>query len=386
LNDWFSELDETSEPGSTQWSEAVRNVPKWTGCLVGAVLYIHKKMIWHKDIKPANILIHNDEVVIADFGIAKDFADGLDSASSGTQPERTPIYAAPEQYDDQQRRGTATDVFSLGCTFLELAAVFSHVHSVLWKAIPEKGGPCYRNNERNILVYIVYLKSFAQGRQEDVSSLDGLLSLSLLMLCPWPASRITLEEVWDLCSSNRHVLEPDFNECAVCTKSQEWHLAHAAEDFLIPTVEDPQAAFRKKDLDWFHARWTWLNPTVLHCLPRDMKVDLGMDTDSCEVSDVSPLNGILSFTKSQNLTGIKKPLPTSGRLSIISGNDCSRPEREPFKDTVELSGVTNARNADIFSSGTWTDRLSHGNQDLACRRVSGTTCQCSLRQDLAAEV
>ncbi|KAF9739621.1 Mitogen-activated protein kinase kinase kinase YODA [Paraphaeosphaeria minitans] len=45
------------------------------GCLAHALSHIHSKLIKHKDIKPQNILFHNNRVVLADFGISKIFDD-----------------------------------------------------------------------------------------------------------------------------------------------------------------------------------------------------------------------------------------------------------------------------------------------------------------------
>ncbi|KAI9851115.1 MAG: hypothetical protein M1838_004450 [Thelocarpon superellum] len=103
--------------------EAHRKISQWCECLVGALYYIHTQRVRHKDIKPANILIFGESVLIADFGIAAEFVNQLDPVSIGTQGAKTPMYAAPEQLDDGQRRGTGTDVFSLGCVFLEMLTV-----------------------------------------------------------------------------------------------------------------------------------------------------------------------------------------------------------------------------------------------------------------------
>lgn len=40
------------------------------GCLASAVAYLHAQKIRHRDIKPQNIIVREDEVFLADFGIA----------------------------------------------------------------------------------------------------------------------------------------------------------------------------------------------------------------------------------------------------------------------------------------------------------------------------
>jgi serine/threonine protein kinase len=55
-----------------------------------AINYCHKKKICHRDIKPDNILIdQNDKVKVIDFGFALNYTDGL------TGPYGTESYKAP---------------------------------------------------------------------------------------------------------------------------------------------------------------------------------------------------------------------------------------------------------------------------------------------------
>jgi serine/threonine protein kinase len=62
-----------------------------------AVEYLHGQGIWHRDIKPENILLNglstsDPQVVLADFGSARRFADG----EYGDEEVGTPGYQAPE--------------------------------------------------------------------------------------------------------------------------------------------------------------------------------------------------------------------------------------------------------------------------------------------------
>ncbi|MCJ1403381.1 hypothetical protein MMC11_006604 [Xylographa trunciseda] len=103
------------------------------GCLSGALKYMHDKGIRHKDVKPTNILVHKSTVLFTDFGLAHDYSDSTHTfatsgmMSTGAPEAFTRRYAAPEvlNYDP---RNNKSDIFSLGCVFLEI-----------WAALTESG-------------------------------------------------------------------------------------------------------------------------------------------------------------------------------------------------------------------------------------------------------
>jgi serine/threonine protein kinase len=93
------------------------SIIQWFSCLVSSVEYLHGKSIKHQDIKPSNILIKRQKIVLADFGIAKTFVDSEPTAS--TSGDMTKKYCSPETAQDGLR-GRKADIFSLGCVFLEM--------------------------------------------------------------------------------------------------------------------------------------------------------------------------------------------------------------------------------------------------------------------------
>ena len=91
-----------------------------------AVQHAHQRLVLHRDIKPAHILVTvNGDVKLLDFGIAKLFADdGLARSQPETQTATrtrimTPEYASPEQVRGEPVH-TASDVYALGVVLYEL--------------------------------------------------------------------------------------------------------------------------------------------------------------------------------------------------------------------------------------------------------------------------
>lgn len=68
--------------------------------------------ITHRDLKPGNVLYHEEYWKIADFGIAR-FVENATSLRT-LKGALTPLYAAPEQWR-LERSTSATDIYALGC-------------------------------------------------------------------------------------------------------------------------------------------------------------------------------------------------------------------------------------------------------------------------------
>ena len=73
--------------------------------------------IQHCDIKPANIMLTGDSVMIGDFGLARFFSDSW-ATLTGTEMAGSPAYMAPECIN--QRPSPNTDQYSLAITYFEL--------------------------------------------------------------------------------------------------------------------------------------------------------------------------------------------------------------------------------------------------------------------------
>lgn len=92
------------------------------GCLAGAVAYLHQNKIRHRDIKPDNILVRGSQVYLTDFGISLDW-ESLSRSTTTEESGKTPNYCAPEVAEQHQKRNSSTDVWSLGCVYMEMLIV-----------------------------------------------------------------------------------------------------------------------------------------------------------------------------------------------------------------------------------------------------------------------
>ena len=121
--------DDTSK-GDTRVYESKANVLKRAfGCLASGLAFIHRKRIRHKDINGKNILVHQHSVVYTDFGLSKSFSEAENSSTDGPVQALTRRYSAPEILD-HDRRNSKSDVFSLGCVYLELLSALTNVPTI----------------------------------------------------------------------------------------------------------------------------------------------------------------------------------------------------------------------------------------------------------------
>ena len=89
------------------------------GCLASGLQFMHAQRVRHKDIKPSNILVHGESVIYTDFGSSLDYSAATRSITTGRPTSITRKYAAPELHE-WSPRSSKTDIFSLGCVYLEI--------------------------------------------------------------------------------------------------------------------------------------------------------------------------------------------------------------------------------------------------------------------------
>ncbi|MFS8103931.1 serine/threonine protein kinase [Lentzea alba] len=156
-----------TEQGSLPPREVAR-----IGCYTAAALAAaHRHGIQHRDVKPGNVLIGDQEVKITDFGISRATDDGT-ATMTGTVG--TPAFFSPEVARGEDA-GLPSDVFSLGAT--------------LYNAV--EGGPPFGTADNHIAM----LHRVASGSIMPPANAGPLLAPVLFrLLANEPERRPSMEE------------------------------------------------------------------------------------------------------------------------------------------------------------------------------------------------
>ena len=166
-------------------------------CLSQGLSYLHESRVSHNDIKTTNILIDQSEaVLLSNFTISKPFGQSH-------QTEYTRKYASPETLKgDVVVKDGASDVFSLGCVFLELVTVLlghdikelpNHTKTI--SSLDIELEEAYSCNLRKIYSWIDLLKEKHSSLTTESYIADGLIPIRS-MLNEDPQARPTARDLW----------------------------------------------------------------------------------------------------------------------------------------------------------------------------------------------
>lgn len=88
--------------------------------IMGALDYVHFNGVYHRDIKPDNIMFRHDSTpVLVDFGIARLF-ESKDELTREGQSMGTVHYMSPEQCKGRRDVDSKSDIYSLGAVLFEM--------------------------------------------------------------------------------------------------------------------------------------------------------------------------------------------------------------------------------------------------------------------------
>src|SRR5438094_165319 len=90
--------------------------------VAGAHAYAHSRGVFHRDVKPENVMLHEGEPMVTDFGIAKALSGGTEALTQTGMSLGTPAYMSPEQASGEHEIDGRSDIYSLGCVLYEMLA------------------------------------------------------------------------------------------------------------------------------------------------------------------------------------------------------------------------------------------------------------------------
>ena len=167
--------DKVKREGHLSEAEATRYILK----IANALRFVHQHKMTHLDVKPANILLSdNDEPWLIDFGLSKQYDTETGEQTSSTPLGFSPGYAPIEQY---MTGGAGTfspesDIYSLGATFYKLLTGNTPPDA---STVVNDGLPMQELKEKGVSQQTIYaiFQAMEPLRKDRLHDMDSFINL-----------------------------------------------------------------------------------------------------------------------------------------------------------------------------------------------------------------
>ena len=202
---------------------------------VGAALsYAHKQGILHRDVKPSNVIVSEEDgrIYLADFGLAR-IAQSGESTLTSDMIMGTPQYISPEQAIGAKDLDNRTDMYSFAVMLYEMVVgqvpfssdtPFSVIHDHIYSPLPL---PHLINPSVPDEVERVLLKALAKEREDRYIDINALTKA---FKKAWDDSKVDMDDV----TMTAPVQMPEKTATAIPT--------HAPDAPTIPPAPAPKTS------------------------------------------------------------------------------------------------------------------------------------------------